>query len=193
MPQMWQPQEPTGLRPFLRQDLEKELKLPRKVEGSAQLFSNRPRLLMPTGRFKGWSILTLSFCFFLSVLAAGCAIYPDVQPESEKASQVFDVDERIIVKAISRVLKDRGFGNSRVEPDNSRLETEYVVEGDWRTKVVATIEKISPRKREVTLSIVTEKKTSSEWKPKKVMAKEQYDRMFGEIEMQIYRELFERQ
>ncbi len=120
-------------------------------------------------------------------------MYPDVQPESEKASQVFDVDERIIVKAISRVLKDRGFGSSRVEPDNSRLETEYVVEGEWRTKVVATIEKITPRKKEVTLSIVTEKKTGSEWKPKKVMAKEQYDRMFGEIEMQIYRELSERQ
>ena len=191
MPQMWQPQESTGLRPFLRQDREKELKVPPKVKGAAQL-SNRPRLWMPTGRFKDWSILTLSFCFFLSALAGGCAMYPDVQPESEKASQVFDVDERIIVKAISRVLKDRGFGNSRVEPDNSRLETEYVVEGDWRTKVVATIEKISPRKREVTLSIVTEKKTSSEWKPKKVMAKEQYDRMFGEIEMQIYRELSER-
>ena len=192
MPQMWQPQEPTDLRPFLRQDLEKELKFLRKVEGAAQL-SNRPRLWMPTGRFKGWSILIISVCFFLSALAGGCALYPDVQPESEKVSQIFDVDERIIVKAITRVLKDRGFGTARVEADNSRVETDYVVEGDWRTKVVATLEKISPRKREVTLSVVTEKKTSSEWKPKKVMAKEQYDRMFGEIEMQIYRELSERQ
>jgi hypothetical protein len=126
-------------------------------------------------------------------LAAGCGHYPDTLPESEKVSQVFDVDEKIIVKALSRLLKDRGFGPPRVEADNSRLETDYVVEGDWRTKVVATIEKVSPRKREVTLSVVTEKKSSSQWQPKKVMMKAQYERLFGELEMQIYRELSERQ
>jgi hypothetical protein len=189
---MWQPQKPTCLWPFLRQNLEKELNLLPDVEGAAQL-SNRVRLLTEKGRFKSWLLLILSVCFCLSGLAAGCGHYPDTLPESEKVSQVFDVDEKIIVKALSRLLKDRGFGPPRVEADNSRLETDYVVEGDWRTKVVATIEKVSPRKREVTLSVVTEKKSSSQWQPKKVMMKAQYERLFGELEMQIYRELSERQ
>jgi hypothetical protein len=192
MPQMWQPQKPTYLWQFLRQNLEKELILSLDVKEAAQL-SNRRRLLIEKGRFKSWIILTLSVCLFLSVLAAGCGHIPDTLPESQKVSQVFDVDEKIIVKAISRVLKDRGFGNPRVEADKSRLETDYIVEGDWRTKVVATIEKISPKRREVTLSVVTEKKSSSKWQPKKLMAKEQYERLFGEIEMQIYRELYERE
>ena len=192
MPQMWQPQEPTDIWPFLREDLEKKLKLSSDVEGVSQL-SNRLRLLTEKGRFRGWIILALAACFFLSVLAAGCPHFPDTLPESQKVSQVFDVDEKIIVKAIARLLKDRGFGTARVEADNSRLETDYIVEGEWRTKVVATIEKISPRRREVTLSIITEKKSSSQWQPKKVMKKEQYERLFGELEMQIYRELYERQ
>ena len=192
MPQMWQPQKPTCLWPFLRQDLEKKLDHSPEVKGAARLL-NRPASLIDKGRFKSWIILPLSVCFFLSVLAAGCSHIPDTLPESQKVSQVFDVDEKIILRAIAHVLKEHGFAKPKVEADNSRLETDYVVEGGWRTKVVATIERISPRKREVTLSVVTEKKSSSKWQPKKIMGKEQYEKLFGEIEMQIYRELYERQ
>jgi ACT domain-containing protein len=149
--------------------------------------------LIEKGRFRSWIILTLSAFFFLSVFAGTCSQLHDPLPESKKVSQIFDVDEKIIVKAITRVLKNRGFGTARVEADNSRLETDYVVEGDWRTKVVATIEKIGPKKREVTLSVITERKSSDQWQPKELMMKEQYDRLFGEIEMQIYREIDERQ
>ena len=192
MPQMRQPQKPTCFWHFLRQNLEKGLSLPLDVKGAARLL-NRPRLLTEKGRFQSWIILALSVFFFLSVFAGTCSYLHDPLPESQKVSQVFDADEKIIVKAITRVLKDHSFGTPRVEADNSRLETDYVVEGDWRTKVVVTLEKISPKKREVTLSVVTEKKSSSQWQPQKLMGKEQYDKLFGEIEMQIYRELYERQ
>jgi hypothetical protein len=192
MPQMRRPQEPTDLWQFLRQNLEKGLSLPLDVRGAARLL-NRPRLLIEKGRFRSWILLTLSAFFFLSVFAGTCSQLHDPLPESKKVTQIFDVDEKIIVKAITRVLKNRGFGNPRVEADNSRLETDYVVEGDWRTKVVVTLEKISPKKREVTLSVVTEKKSSSQWQPKEIMMKEQYDKLFGEVEMQIYRELYERE
>ena len=192
MPQMRQPQKPGCFWRFLRQNLEKGLNLPLDVKGAARLL-NRPRLLIEKGRFQSWIILTLSAFFFLSVFAGTCSQLHDPLPESKKVSQIFDVDEKIIVKAITRVLKDRGFGTARVEADNSRLETDYVVEGDWRTKVVATIEKIGPKKREVGLTVVTERKSSDQWQPKDLMMKEQYDRLFGEIEMQIYRELDERQ
>jgi hypothetical protein len=191
MPQMWQPQKPTCLWQFLRENLEKRLSLPLDVKGAARL-SNRPRFLIEKGRFQSWTVLTLSVFFFLSVFAGTCSHFHDALPESERVSQIFDADDKIIVKAITRVLKNRSFGNPRVEADNSRLETDYVVEGDWRTKVVATIEKVGPKKREVTLSVITERKVSSKWEPKKLMGKEQYDKLFGEIEMQIYREMYER-
>ena len=112
--------------------------------------------------------------------------------EPEGTSHIFEADEKIIFKAISRVLKDRGFGEPRVEADKGRLETDYLVQEDWRTKVVATIKKVNRREREVTLSVITEQKDSSPsgWKPKKLMGKEQYETFFGEIEMQIYREWY---
>jgi uncharacterized protein YebE (UPF0316 family) len=111
----------------------------------------------------------------------------------DKSTQVFDASEKIIVRAITQVLKERGFGQAKVEKvgeDESRLETEYVTQGDWRTKMGATIKKISRKEREVTLLITTEQKDSgpSGWKAEKLLGKEQYKKIFNEIEMQIYRE-----
>jgi hypothetical protein len=74
--------------------------------------------------------------------------------------------------------------------DQTRLETEYQSQGDWRTKMEVTVKKISRKEREVTLAVTTEQKDSgpSGWKAKKLLGKEQYEKIFNEIEMQIYRE-----
>ncbi len=77
-----------------------------------------------------------------------------------------------------------------MEADKGRLETDYVIQGDWRTKAIATVKKISRKEREVTLSVITEQKSSSGWQPKKLLGKEQYEKIFSEIEMQIYREWY---
>lgn len=137
---------------------------------------------------KGWVSLAVFFPLFLCLTVPACLHTPDALPKLEKKSQIFEADEKIILRAIARVLKDRGFGEPTVEADKGRVETDYVVQGDWRTKVVATVKKISRKEREVTLSVATEKKSSSEWQPKLLMNKEQYDKLFGDIEMQIYRE-----
>lgn len=192
MPQMWQPQKPTCFWQLLRQDFKKELGLLQDVQGATQP-ADHSRPLIHRGRLKDWVIFTILAFLFLSLFTAACTHFPDAPLEPEKARQIFDADEKVILKAITRVLKDRGFGNPRVEADKGRLETDYVVQGDWRTKVVATVEKISARKREVILSVITEKKSFSQWQPKKILRKEQYDQLFGEIEMQIYREWYERE
>jgi len=111
----------------------------------------------------------------------------------DKSTQIFEASEKIILRAITQVLKDRGFGQAKEEnvgEDQRRLETEYVPQGDWRTKVEATVKKINPKEREVTLLVITEQKDSqsADWKPKKMMGKSQYEKLFNEIEMQIYRE-----
>lgn len=111
----------------------------------------------------------------------------------DKSTQVFDASEKIIVRAIKHVLKERGFGQAKLEKigeDESHLETDYVIEGDWRTKMTATIKKVSRKEREVTLFVTTEQKDSgpSGWKAKKLVGKGQYEKIFNEIEMQIYRE-----
>jgi hypothetical protein len=70
------------------------------------------------------------------------------------------------------------------------VETDFIVVGNMRTRVETTVKKIGGREREVTLIVSTErifKKTG--WKRTKILDKQQYDRFFDEIEMQIYREL----
>lgn len=114
-------------------------------------------------------------------------------PEPEKNSQVFDASEKIIIRATTQVLKERGFGQAKVEKageDETRLTTEFVTQGEWRTKVEATIKPISPKENELTLQVITEykKSGSTEWKPKKIMGKDQYEKLLNEVELQIYRE-----
>ena len=131
------------------------------------------------------------WCFLLLfLLPAACLHAPEVSPESKGASYIFEADEKIIFRALSQILKDRGFGGSRIDSENERLETDYLLQGEWRTKAVATVKKIGRREREVTVSIITEQKDSgpSGWKAKKLMGQEQYEAFFRELEMQIYRE-----
>ena len=142
---------------------------------------------LSNGHLWGWTLFLISvsiFCLFLSA----CQHTPEVLSEPEKATWIFDADEKIILKAITRVLKDRGFREIRLDPDKNRLETDYVTQGDWRTKVIASVQKMNRKEREVTLSVITEKKTGEGWEPKNLLLKEQYETFFGEIEMQIYRE-----
>ena len=135
------------------------------------------------------TILWISFSFFTCALPHKDPLSPEV----DKSSQVFDASEKIIVRAITQVLKDKGFGQAKEEKtgeDQLRLETDYVPQGEMRVKVSATVKKINPKEREVTLEVVTEQKgsKSGEWKSKKMVGKDQYERLFNEIEMQIYRE-----
>jgi len=133
----------------------------------------------------------VGICIFLFA----CAHTPEEPPlpEPEKNSQVFDASEKIIIRAVKQVLKERGVGPAKVEKtgeDETRLETEFVTRGDWRTKADITIKKLTKKENEVTVKVITEQKNSgsSEWAPKKIMGKEQYEKLLGEIDMQIYRE-----
>ena len=153
-------------------------------------FPKIPRLLSKRGGARGRFSFFFPVLLFLCLSWASCAHTPESLPAPETNSQVFEADEKIILKAITRIFKDRGFGEPKVELDKNRLETDYVVQGEWRTKAIATVKKISRKEREVTLSVITEQKSSSGWQSKKLLGKEQYEKIFSEIEMQIYREWY---
>jgi hypothetical protein len=184
---MRESQEPAYLREFLCQDFEKKLKNLEAVKRRTQPLSASQRSF-PNGHLKGWVlsfVSTFLCCLFLSACLHTSA---DILPEPEITTWVFDADEKIILRAITQVLKDRGYGDAHVEAEKNRLETDYVVQGDWRTKVVASVKKLNRQQREVTLSVITEEKSSKGWELKKIMKKEQYEKFFNEFEMQIYQE-----
>ncbi len=181
MPEVRRPQKSTALRQFLRKDIQEKL----SAFGLRKAKLERKGLM--SERRRRWYFLLL-FLF-----PAACLHAPEVSevsPESKGASYVYEADEKIIFRALSRILKDRGFGESLIDYDEGRLETDYVVHGGLRTKAVATVKRIGRREREVTLSIITEQRDSgpSGWRAKKLIGKEQYETFFHELEMQIYRE-----
>ena len=120
----------------------------------------------------------------------GCPVESaDGLPAKEKNTRTLEFDEKIILRAVTSILKERGFEEPKVDSEKGKVETNYVVEGDYRTRVEATVKKIARNEGEVTLSIITEQKSYSGWKPKNIVGKDQYDKFFDEIEMQSYREL----
>ncbi len=158
---------------------------------SSILILSRPLLRGRRWRSGGFFLPAVSLLLSLMFLdACGHLSDPFPKTEVEGAVKIFEADDRIILKAITRVLKDRGWGEPREGVEPGRIETDYVVQGSWRTRVEATVKKISRREREVRLSLITEQKSffDSQWRPKSLMGKEQYDQLFREIEMQIYRE-----
>ena len=106
-----------------------------------------------------------------------------------KNTRILEFNEKIIIKAITSVLRERGFENPKVDLEKGKVETDYVVEGDYRTRVEAEVKKAGRNEGKVTLSVITEQKSSAGWKPKNIMDKAQYDKFFEEIEMQSYREM----
>lgn len=187
MPQVRKPQESNDIRHLLRQNIEKKLT---RAGGTIPI---KTQSLETPGRpiqwrFRDWVMSTFSFIFCFSLFLS-CQHTPNPIEKSESFQSIFEADEKVILRAIAQIMKDRGFGSSKIDVEKAHLETDYVVQEDWRTKVEASVKKLNRREREVTLWVVTEKKTPTGWRPWKVMEREHYEKLFNEIELQIYREM----
>jgi len=108
----------------------------------------------------------------------------------EKHSRVYEFNEKYIIRGIANFLKEKGYTDPKVDYEKGKVETEFITVGNSRTRVETTVKKIGRRENEVTLIVTTERVIKKlGWKPVRILGKEQYDRFFDEIEMQIYREL----
>jgi hypothetical protein len=108
----------------------------------------------------------------------------------EKHTRVYEFNEKYIIRGIANFLKEKGYTDPKVDYEKGKVETEFITVGNSRTRVETTVKKIGRRENEVTLIITTERVIKKlGWKPVRIMGKEQYDRFFDEIEMQIFREL----
>jgi hypothetical protein len=104
--------------------------------------------------------------------------------------RIFEADENTILRAIAQVLKDKSFGPAKIDYGNKVVETDFTTQDDWRSKSSARLKKINWKECEVTLSVITEKKTSSGWESRRLLEKSQYDNFFDAIELQVYNESY---
>ena len=110
------------------------------------------------------------------------------QPDEYTCS--YEANEKVILKAIARVFKEKNIGsNVKIDWNNLRVDSDYVISGNWRTKANARVRRLNWQKCEASLIITTENKTETGWELRRLLYKEQYGTIFNVIEMKIYEEM----
>ena len=139
-----------------------------------------------------FSSVRLMVVLFIIVNIVSCAagIGMVVISKPDEYSHLYEANEKIILKAIADVFKEKNIGaNVTIDQKNHRVDSDYVVSGDWRTKASAHVQRLNWKECEVSLAVTTEKKTETGWEIRRLLQKEQYDSFFSVIDLRIYEEM----
>ncbi len=110
--------------------------------------------------------------------------------EPEEYTHVYEAKEKFVLRAIAAVLKEKKIGGHVViDAKHHRVDSDYIVDGDWRTKTSARTKQLNWKECEVTLLVTTEKKTDRGWEMRRLLGKSQYENFFSVIELKIYEEM----
>lgn len=132
----------------------------------------------------------LPFAFVIGFFLTACTEEGTVLTKPDEYVRAFDGNEKIILKAIAQVFKDKGFGKSTINQEKREIESDVLIQNGWRSKSIARVTKINWKETEVALSVITEKQVDSGWEMRRLLQKKQYDSLFDAIELQIYQEMY---
>ena len=135
-------------------------------------------------------IFLLPFIFSISFFLTSCREEGEIISKPDEFTHVYEATENNLIRAIAKVFKDKGFGTATINRETNRVESEYLIQDDWRTKGIALVKKINWKECEVVLSVITEKKISNGWEMRRLLGKKQYDTFFDAIELQLYQEMY---
>ena len=134
--------------------------------------------------------LIIVFVIIVNLVSCGAVIGRVVISKPDEYSHLYEANEKIILKAIAGVFKEKNIGaNVTIDQKNHRVDSDYVVSGDWRTKASARVQRLNWKECEVVLAVTTEKKTETGWEIRRLLQKEQYDSFFSVIDLKIYEEM----
>jgi hypothetical protein len=126
----------------------------------------------------------------INLLSCGAEMGNVVISKPDEYRQTFEANEKVILKAIARVFRDKNMGsNVTINKEKQKVETDFIIQGDWRTRSSAYVRKLNWKECEVTLTIITEKKTETGWEMRQLLDKEQYVKFFNVIDLKIYEEM----
>jgi hypothetical protein len=126
----------------------------------------------------------------LNLISCGPKIGQVVISRPDEYRHTYEAREKVILNAIARVFKDKSMGsNVRIDPEKQQVETDYIIQADWRTRSTAKIRKLNWKESEVVLCVITEKKTEAGWEMRRLLDKDQYINLFDMIDLMIYEEM----
>lgn len=138
--------------------------------------------------------ITFSLALFFMVAGltgCGAGVGQTVISKPDEYIYNYDAKEKFILKAIAKVFKEKSMGTCiKIDEEKQIVETDYLIQNDWRTKSTARVKKLNWKEREVSLSVITEKKTPTGWEMRRLLEKEQYMKIFDTIDLKIYEEMY---
>jgi hypothetical protein len=134
--------------------------------------------------------IVLPFVFMTVLLLPACTKEGVVITKPDEYSRAFESNEKVVLKALVQVFKDKGFGASSVNREKKKIESAYLIQNGWRSKTIAQVKQLNWKETDVTLSVITEKQVGAGWEMRRLLQKEQYDSIFDAIELQIYQEMY---
>jgi len=126
----------------------------------------------------------------INLVSCGAEMGSVVITRPDEYRHTYEAKETIVLKAIAGVFRDKNLGsNVTINKEKQTVDTDYIIQGDWRTKSMARVRKINWKESEVVLSVFTEKKTKEGWEMRRLLEKNQYVNIFDTIELRIYEEM----
>jgi hypothetical protein len=140
-----------------------------------------------TSQFYLRSLISL---IIINLISCGPKIGQVVISRPDEYRHTYEAREKVILNAVARIFKDKNMGsNVLIDPEKRQVETDYIIQGDWRTRSTAKIRKLNWKECEVVLVVITEKKTETGWEMRRLLDKDQYINLFDTIDLMIYEEM----
>lgn len=131
--------------------------------------------------------LSFAFIFIFHLLSCAHEYGSVAITKPDEYTHVYETKEKVALKAIAAVLKEKSIGEKvSIDFKHNRVDSDYVVSDDWRTKTTAQVKRLNWKECEVRLVVLTEKKTETGWEMRRLLNKEQYDSFFSVIDLKIY-------
>jgi hypothetical protein len=108
--------------------------------------------------------------------------------------KVFNMKPEVVKEAVQRALEKKKFILAAKQSNELHLETEWLEDQGYRSKVEVDLEPLSRSKTQLTLTMYLEKKLlfQDKWEPMDEIGEDTYKILLGEIEMECYRVLYDR-
>lgn len=135
-------------------------------------------------------VTLLSVTLSLSIFLISCNEVSEVITKPDEFKNVYEASEAKLIAAIARVFTDKGYGEPTINREKNEVESEYLIQDDWRTKCIARVKKLDWKECEVALTVITEKKTSEGWEMRRLLGPKQFETFFYAIELQLYQEMY---
>lgn len=137
-------------------------------------------------------IHVLIFILPLSLTACLAArLGETVISQPDEYSRSYEAKEKYILRAAASVFREKEIGkNARIDDVKQTVETDYIIQDDWRTKSTARVKRLNWKECEVSLTVITEKKTDKGWEMRRLLEREQFEKIFDKIDMRVYEEMY---